>query len=360
MALEAGFDLVRFGPADLDGDGARFAEWLARGRHGQMEYLARNSESIQDPQSFLKGARTTIALALDYGRAAVRLESGARIARYAAGRDYHKTLGRRLRELCRSLEADGFPADSYRMGVDAVPVLERSLAAGAGIGFLAKSTGIIHPKLGPWLLLAEVLSTADIPWDPPSPGSCGSCSACIDACPTAAIVAPFEVDARRCLSYTTIEKRGLIPYELRAAQGAWLFGCDICIEVCPYAKWGHVNSSDPDFRLHAVVETYELVGILDLSEEEYARDWTGTAMRRAGRAGLRRNAAIVLGNLGEEAAAPTLLRALADQDGSIRVSAAWALSRMGIGRNEISQCLAREDDEVLRQDLQRSLEDPGS
>ncbi|MEZ5989778.1 MAG: tRNA epoxyqueuosine(34) reductase QueG [Planctomycetota bacterium] len=355
LALEAGFDLVAIGPAAPGDGGGRFLSWVEAGRHGEMDWLARNAERIASAGGFLTGARSAVTLGVDYGRPQVALDGGGQVARYAAGRDYHRALGARLRRLKGALVQEGVEAGDLRYGVDAVPVLERALAARAGLGFLAKTGGVIHPRRGPWLLLAEVLTRHDLEADPPSPGSCGTCRRCLEACPTDAITAPFEVDARRCLSYTTIELRGPIPAALRAPQGDWVFGCDVCLEVCPYAKWGRGRPEDPDLALHPTVERYELVGLLELDEEAWQRDFTGTAIRRARREGLRRNAAIALGNLGREDAVPALLRAVDDRDPGLVSAAAWALARLGRGREAIADALRRTDDEALRADLEATL-----
>jgi epoxyqueuosine reductase len=320
-----------------------------------MHWLERSRDRILDANRLLPGVRGVTALGVDYGREEVLLPGGGRVARYAAGRDYHRVLGGRLRRLKGALVREGLPADSFRGGVDAVPILERALSVQAGIGFLAKSSGVISPSRGPWLLLAELLTRQELPADGPAPGTCGTCTACLDACPTGAIVAPFEVDARRCISYSTIEIRGPIPRELRRPQADWLFGCDICIEVCPFSDRSQRRSEDPDLAIHGALETFDLVGILELSAEDYETRWLATAMRRARREGLRRNAAIVLGNLGREDAAPALVRALSETDPGLRTAAAWALARLRRGRAPIEAALARETDPEVRDDLQASL-----
>lgn len=359
MARESGFDLVGIGPSDPGVDGHRFLDWIAKRRHGTMAWLERNASRILDPEQLLPGARSALSLAVGYGRSRVELPGGGKLARYAAGRDYHKVLGRRLARLTTMLTKEGVPADSLRSGVDALPFLERSLAWKAGIGFLAKSSGIIHPDRGPWLMLAEILTKSELPQSAPSAGSCGTCTRCLEECPTVAIVAPHQLDSRNCLSYSTIEHRGPIPWDLRSKQGSWLFGCDVCIEVCPFQDRGGVKLEDPDFRLHPLIESYDLVGVLELSSEEYASEWTGTALRRAGRAGLRRNAAIVMGNLGMHSAGPALSAALADPDPGLRSAAAWALARMGLERQAIHRAWEQEPDAEIRQDLGRSLESFG-
>jgi epoxyqueuosine reductase len=359
MALEEGFDLVRFGPAEVGDDGERAAAWIAARRHGEMAYLERNLPKLMDPTRVLAGARSTVSLALDYGGPPVALPGGGRIARYAAGRDYHRVFTERMRRITERLEREGLPRDRMRAGADAVPVLERALAARAGIGFLAKSSGVIHPRLGPWLLLGEVLLAADVDADGPSAGSCGTCRACLDACPTGALTAPFELDARKCLSYTTIELRGAIPVGLRAQQGDWLFGCDVCIEVCPFADQGRASlppaaGRPRDLQNHPVVELYDLCGILELGAGEYEEHFRATAMRRARREGLRRNAAVVLGNQGDPRAVPALTRCLADPDAVLRGHAAWALGRLG-ARDPLLRALRSERDAGARAELRSAL-----
>ncbi len=349
MAHAAGFDLVAFGPADLGQHSAHFAAWLDAGRAGEMDYLERNRENIQDPQRWAPASRSSISLAYDYGGPEVQLQGGGRIARYAVGRDYHRFLGKACKRIRKQLEAEGVPRGQIKTGTDAAPVLERALAARAGIGFLAKSAGIINPSLGPYLLLSELLTPLELEPDPIAPGSCGSCTACLDACPTQAIVAPHQVDARRCLSYTTIEQRGFIAEDLRRAQADWFFGCDICLEVCPFTSKGRAalpsSAERPaDLQPHQAVQSYQLVGILSLSEAAYQSDWLGTAMRRATRSGLRRNAAIVLGNLKDEAAIPALATALQDADPVVRGHAAWALGEMSPRHPALAAQIQREED----------------
>ncbi len=359
LALETGFDLVGFGPPEPGTDGERFVRWLDAGRAGEMQYLHTQKELIVDPRgTWAPNARSALALAHDYGGPPAGLQGGGRIARYAQGRDYHRYLGLRTEKLRAQLEREGIPWGTTKIGTDAMPILERALATRAGIGFLAKSAGVISPTLGPWLLLSELLLPLEAPFDLPAPGSCGTCTKCLDACPTGAITAPFEVDARRCLSYTTIELRGAIPSELRAPQGEWLFGCDVCLEVCPFAQRGRAASRaerPPELRPHEVVTSYTLVGVLGLSEAEFATSWTGTAMRRATRSGLRRNAAVVLGNLGDPAAVPALAAALADPDPVVRGHAAWALGRLEGGRPHLERALARETDAAVRAELRAAM-----
>ncbi len=360
FAAEAGFDLVRFGPADPGPHGDRFAEWLEAGRAGEMDYLAQNAEKIRNPTSWAPGVRSAISLAYDYGTAdPVRIEGGGRIARYARGRDYHRFLGKATKRIRAFLESEGVPHGDTKVGTDAVPILERALATRAGLGFLAKSSGVIAPAHGPYLFLSEVLTSLELPFDDPASGTCGTCTRCIDACPTSAIVAPHELDARRCLSYTTIELRGSIPTELRKAQGDWLFGCDVCLEVCPFTRHGRSGDADatlpPELQPHPAIESFALVGILELTEAEWEEQWVGTAIRRARRTGMRRNAAVVLGNLGDGEALPALERALADDDPIVRGHAAWAIGEIDPRSGALDARLRAENDETVVAELRGAL-----
>ena len=360
LASDAGFDLVRFGPADPGPDGNRFVDWLEAGRHGQMRYLEDNRARILDPRLCRQGVRSAIALAVDYGGPEAVLPGGGRIARYAQGRDYHRWLRDRVFALRQRLEAAGVPYGSMNGGADAVPVLERALAVRAGIGFLAKSAMVISPTHGPYLQLAELLTGMELPPDEPAPGSCGTCTACVEACPTQAIVAPHEVDARRCLSYTTIELRGPIPGDLRAAQGDRFFGCDVCLEVCPFtsrsrARDLHGDQRRPDLRPHQIVQRWTLVDVLAMDDARYQAEFTGTAMRRATRSGLRRNAAVVLGNLGDPQALPALIAALTDADPVVRSHAGWAIGRLDHRHPALAAALARESAPDVAAELEAAI-----
>jgi epoxyqueuosine reductase len=258
------------------------------------------------------------------------------------------------------LEAAGLPYGSMNGGTDAVPLLERALAVRAGIGFLAKSAMVISPTHGPYLQLAELLVGEDLPPDPPATGSCGTCTACLDACPTQAITAPFEVDARRCLSYTTIEQRGVVAPEMREPQGDWLFGCDVCLEVCPFTRKSARSSQrgddrPPELRPHRIVETWTLVDVLAMDDARYEAEFTGTAMRRATRSGLRRNAATVLGNRRDDRALPALVAALADDDFVVRSHAAWAIGRIDARHPALARALRSEPDGRVRTELENAI-----
>jgi len=363
LAREAGFDLAGIAPLGPPPDGERFAAWLDRGDHADMAWLERNRERIRDPRALLGGRPgSLLVVGLSHARAGAALADGARVARYAAGRDYHNVMGGMLRKLRNRLLAAGVLADTdpTRRIVDAGPLLERSHAARAGLGFLSKAANLLHPDFGPWFFLGELVLPIELePTSSPPAGSCGTCTACLDACPTGAIVEPGRVDARRCISYHTIENRGRIPRELRPDHGAWVFGCDVCSEVCP---WGSEAEPTARFGDHAALREGSLVRWLELRDEaEFRARFEGSPLSRAGRAGLARNAAIVLGN-GEpsDEGRGVLLRALRDDPSPIvRETAAWALARAHATpdvRRAIEAAAASEADERSGAELRAALE----
>ena len=323
-ALGLGFDRVAIGRATPPEHAREFTRWLAAGHAGTMTYLARTRDERVDPQRLLPGCRSVVAVALAYGDA----ESDgdwATVARYARGRDYHDVMRPRLRELCRAIEEAAGPSVRTRAAVDTSAVLERDLAARAGLGWIGKNTNLLAPGLGSYFFIGIVLTTADMMEDERVADRCGRCRACLDACPTEAFVAPYVLDARRCISYLTIEHRGDIDEALRPALRDWLFGCDVCQEVCPWTRTSQA-SRDPAFTPSEPLGTLE--DLLSLDETEFRRRFRATALWRARRTGLLRNAALVLGARGEPAARPALFRALQDASEHVRSAAAWALRRL--------------------------------
>ena len=361
LALEAGFDLAGVAPLEPPPAAPRFRRWLAAGHHADMEWLLRNADRICNPAELVGGRGSLLAVGVGHARAPVELAGGGRVARYAAGRDYHNSIGRRLRRLARRLEAEGL-AGRWRRVVDAGPLLERSHGAQAGLGFESRAANLLHPRFGPWFFLGELLVEAELePTPGPPPGSCGTCSACLDACPTAAIREPGVVDSRLCLSYHTIENRGSIPEPIRAALGDWVFGCDVCSEVCPWGR--RAPDSSAVHGTHAVLEG-SLVDWLRHPPAEHAARFEGSALRRARREGLARNAALVLGHRPSDEGRRALGEAL-EQDPSPRVreAAGWALAR-GHGHDAgvveaLEAARAREPEAAARADLGRSLEARG-
>ncbi|MFT4541314.1 MAG: epoxyqueuosine reductase [Planctomycetota bacterium] len=363
-AREAGFDLVGIAPLAPPADAERFTGWLEAGHHADMEWLERQRERIVDPAQILPEGRSMLIVGLGHSREPVELEGGGLIARYAAGRDYHNWMGKRLRSLARKLAREGL-IDRSRMIVDAGPLLERSHAAEAGLGFASKAANLLSRPFGPWFFLGELIIDVELTPTKADPiGSCGSCTACIDACPTGAILEPGVVSSSQCISYLTIEKRGSIPTELRESVGEWAFGCDICSEVCP---WGHKAPNLAErFGTHAAVEESSLNDWLSVDPEgpmgsaSFPKTFEGSALRRPKAEGLARNAAIVLGNRPTEAGGEVLRTALTQHPSpSVREAAGWALAKshsqdQGV-HAELEHAARNESDEDARSGLDKSL-----
>ncbi|MBL8899985.1 MAG: tRNA epoxyqueuosine(34) reductase QueG [Planctomycetes bacterium] len=357
LALEAGFDLLGVAPAEPPSSGAAFEAWLAAGHHADMSWIERQRERLLDPRLVLPGARTILCLGISHARPPAEFRDGGRVARYAAHRDYHNAIGNELRRWARSLVTRGLAGEA-RAVVDAGPVLERAHAARAGLGFIGRSSNLLHHRYGPWLFLAEVLIDRELPIETKkAPGSCGTCTACVDLCPTRAIVADRVVDARRCISYWTIEARGFVPRELRRSFGPWVFGCDVCSEVCPFGA--RAPATGFDFGHHPALERFRLEDLFQLDEPGFAAAFAGSALRRPGRSGLLRNAAIALANLGRVDAWPTLMRALDDADPVVRGHAAWALGELDRdrARRELEARAALESDALAREELREIFAD---
>ncbi len=285
---------------------AEFRAWLAEGKHGSMDYLARNTDARVDPGRVLPGARSVIMVADVYRLRGTREEAATEdalangrgtIATYARGRDYHKVIKKRLHLLCDELRGR-FPTAGFRAFVDTAPVMERDLAQRAGLGWIGKHTLLIHPAIGSCFLLGGVLTTLEIKSSAaPVPDHCGTCTRCIDACPTQAIT-PHSIDAGRCISYLTIENRGVIDDRFHSAIGNWLYGCDICQDVCPHnsvrppgADTGRMN---PEYAPRR--DSFDLLDVLGWTEDDRRREFAGTALTRATLAMMKRNAVIVAGN----------------------------------------------------------------
>jgi len=322
-AQALGFDRVAIGPAGPPAHGAEFERWLDRGYAGTMAYLGRGRAARLDPATLLPGARSVVAVALSYN-GADDAEGWAPVARYARGRDYHEVMRPRLEALGASLREFAGPDARWRVSVDTSAVLERDLAARAGLGWIGKNTNVLDQTLGSFFFIGIVLTTVELATDAPVADRCGTCTACLDACPTQAFVAPYVLDARRCISYLTIEHQGPIAPELRPRVGDWAFGCDVCQTVCPWNRKA-APATDPALRPAEPLEP--LAAWLSLDEPAFRRRFRGSALKRARRSGLLRNAALVLGNRRDPAAAPALRRALDDPDPVVRDAAAWALER---------------------------------
>ena len=325
---------------------ARLDAWLAAGYQGDMTYLERAVELGPDLRRWKDWTRGALLFALPYHRPAGGFHGGGRVARYALGRDYHQVIGKKLERLGRRLRAHGL-ATRYRATVDAAPVLEREWALRAGLGWRGKNTLFLHPEHGPWMLLGELLVDVELhPWAPPPArqATCGSCTRCLEVCPTDAFPTPYQLDARRCLSYLTIENRGPIPREWREPMGDWVFGCDLCLEVCPFSP-DHVDAS-ADWGLHEALSSTTLEQLLPMEEAVFHKLFTGSPLRRPGWEGLLRNACVVLGNLQRGGDA---LRVAVREHPSplVRSHAAWALGRLG-DEATLREVAAKDQDESVR------------
>jgi len=291
LALELGFDLVAVGPAEPPEHGAALRRWVEAGHAGTMGYLSRRLEERLDPARVLPGARAAVCVALNYYQGEPEDASWRPIARYAWGHDYHDVIGPRLQRLATHLtEAAGARSRGY---VDTGPVLERDLAARAGLGWIGKNTMLLHPTLGSWFFIGVLLTTAALVADAPLADRCGSCRACLDACPTGAFPAPYVLDARRCISYLTIEHRGEIDPALHRGMAGWQFGCDVCQDVCPW------NRKAPTTRHPELVPATAYPGapaVASMDDASMREAFRGSALLRAKPAGLRRNALIYMEN----------------------------------------------------------------
>jgi epoxyqueuosine reductase len=346
-----GFDLVAVGPADPPAHGEAFGEWIEAGCAGTMAYLERGRDKRLDPQRVLAGARAVVACALNYyqGRGA---QGPPGVARYAWGEDYHAVMEPRLAALAREL-GRLVPGSASRAYVDTGPLLERDLAARAGLGWIGKNTMLLHPALGSFFFIGVILTTAELAADPSLPDRCGTCTRCLDACPTGAFVRPYVLDARRCIAYLTIEHRGTIPAALRPAVGAWLFGCDVCQDVCPWNR-RVPPTAEAAFSARTLPDPATL---LTLDESGYRERLRGSALRRARRAGLARNAAVVLGSRRDAGNGEALERAMEDPDPAVRGHAAWALGRLGgpRARAVLHRARQREREPAVLDEIERAL-----
>jgi len=342
-AVELGFDLVGIAPAQSARHAAAFRAWLAAGHHADMDWIARDVERRLDPRVWRPDCRSMLVAGVSYfmQNPAPRLLQDpmrGRVARYAWGRDYHKVISKHLKQLAAFVESE-CPGASVQPFNDARPVLEHDAALAAGLGFIGRNTLLIHPDYGSMFFLGGLLLSLDLAADEPTPGEgaqyqgradCGSCRRCLNACPTHAFPAEYILNSRLCISYQTIENRGDIPTELRPKMGNWIFGCDVCQEVCPWVKrYSRVSRApwlepDPDRMAPRLDE------LASLDEAGFLQRFAGTPVMRAKRGGLLRNVAVALGNSGSEEARPPLEQLAADPDPRIASHARWGLERLGV------------------------------
>jgi epoxyqueuosine reductase len=337
---ELGFQDVGIAGIALAADEERLERWLAAGRHGEMDYMVRHGRRRSRPESLVPGTQRVICARMDYWPPAARdadevLADGTLgyVSRYALGRDYHKVLRKRLQRLADRLE-ERIGAFGYRVFVDSAPVLEKALARDAGLGWIGKHTNLIDRRSGSWFFLGEIYTDLPLPPDAPARDHCGSCSACIAACPTGAITGPYELDARRCISYLTIELRGSIPEPLRAAIGNRIYGCDDCQLVCPWNKFARVTG-ELDFVPRSALDGSTLAALFAWTEAEFLERTRGSAIRRIGYESWLRNVAVALGNAPPSPEVTAALRRREDDPSPIvREHVDWALARQRVSPPE--------------------------
>ena len=364
-ALELGFDLVGFGSAEpFATERSLILDGLARGHLAGMAWMTRERVELScDPEALLPGARTIIGLGTVYQYRAPEAPDGerphGRVARYAWGRDYHDVIRPRLHAVAQTIEQVTGSQTRCRVFVDTGPLVDRAAAVRAGLGFIGKNTCLLTGRHGSYLVLSAILTTAELPADPFVDHNCGSCRACIDACPTEAILGPGKLDATRCISYLTIEHRGAIPQELRPQMRDWVFGCDVCQEVCPWNR-ARRQVEHPEFQAtEGAGSSLDLIDLLGLDDAAFRARFRGTPLTRPKRAGLLRNAAVALGNSREPRAVPALVSALADREPLVRAHAAWGLSQLAPlpleVRGALERALRDETDDEVKQEIRAAL-----
>jgi epoxyqueuosine reductase len=335
--LELGFQQIGISDVELNDDEQRLQQWLTQGLHGDMDYMARHGSKRSHPDELVPGTLRVISARMDYwpgtaanAKQALQDAELAYVSRYALGRDYHKVLRQRLAQLAERINVECEP-HGYRVFVDSGPVLEKALARNAGLGWIGKHTNLINRHAGSWFFLGEILTTLPLPIDAPVHNHCGSCTACMEVCPTQAIIAPYTVDARRCISYLTIELRGSIPVEFRHAIGNRIYGCDDCQLFCPWNKFARATP-EPDFTPRNNLDQATLIELFNWSEAEFLQRTEGSAIRRIGYECWLRNIAVALGNAFRNSAQPEALTAtlqsrLTHPSAMVREHVEWALSQ---------------------------------
>jgi epoxyqueuosine reductase len=359
-AQRVGFELVGISAVKPPPHENSFAEWLRKGLAGELAYMRRTEELRRDPQKLVPWAASVVSVGMNYftpfPRSVMPGEPKGWISRYAWGDDYHDLMRRRLESLLTIIRDLYHGPLEGKVFVDSGPVLERDYAGVAGVGWIGKNTHLISPKKGSWFFLGELFLSIPLAYDRPIRDRCGKCDLCLKACPTGAFVGPYMLDARRCISYLTIELKGWIPRHLRPLVGDHIFGCDICQEVCPYNVKAK-PTSETGYRPRPGLHAPDLIPLLSLSRDEFRKRFHGSPIRRAKRRGFLRNVAVALGNVGSFEAVPALVRALGDEEPLVRGHAAWALGR--IGSREATDALKRrlqvEDDSEVRMELENAV-----
>lgn len=329
-ALEVGFDVVGFASGAADERLAvDLGQYLGQGRHGQMSWMAENTDRRTSPKGLWAGVRSVIALGLNYAPAEApslaleRVDRG-NISVYARGRDYHDLVKKRLKRLGRWL-VENHPCE-IKVFVDTAPVMEKPLAQKAGIGWQGKHTNLVSPDLGSWLFLGEIFTTLEIAADTPGPDQCGTCTACLDACPTTALAVPYRIDAKACISYLTIEHKGAIDDDLASVMGNRIYGCDDCLDACPWNKFS-VPSREQAFLPRAELTAPRLADLSKLDDADFRTFFSGSPIKRTGRDRFVRNVLIAMANSGEQCLAGDVAARLDDASPIVAEAARWALSK---------------------------------
>ncbi|WP_309397312.1 tRNA epoxyqueuosine(34) reductase QueG [Cerasicoccus maritimus] len=320
LAEAEGFDAFGVAPVDVSLRRDYYLEWIAGGQHGEMSWLERNNDRRLVPENIIPEARSIICVGLNYYQPEPARRG--RIAKYALGKDYHKTITKKLKRICLVMRDE--LGSAQRPYVDTGPVMEKPIAEQAGLGWQGKSTILLNRENGTWLFLGFIFTTLELPADEPARGHCGTCTRCIDACPTGAITGPYQLDARRCISYLTIEHKGAIPHEYRRAIGDRIYGCDECLDVCPWNRWAKVTREAkfaprdyPDLRV-----------MLDWDEADFTEAFAGTPIKRSGLSRWRRNVCVALGNVGDAEDLPSLQRIASSDDALAAEHASWAIAEI--------------------------------
>lgn len=331
---ELGFQQVAISDTQMPEYEARLNAWLEKGFHGEMDYMARHGRKRSQPEQLIPGTRSIISVRMDYLPPEAKFKETladtekAYVSRYALGRDYHKVLRKRLQQLAAKIN-EVIGEFSYRAFTDSAPVMEKAIAEKAGLGWIGKHSNVINRKAGSWFFLGELYTDLALPSDQAESSHCGSCTACLDICPTQAIVAPYQVDARRCISYLTIELRGPIPVEFRKMIGNRIYGCDDCQLICPWNKFAKLTA-EPDFHPRHALDSQDLITVFAWTEAEFLKYTEGSAIRRIGYECWLRNVAVGLGNApSSEAIVAALQSRLETASALVKEHIVWALVQHG-------------------------------
>src|SRR3990172_591620 len=356
-ALEIGFDLIGISPVDSFPENQFYKEWLARGFAGEMKYMEKEPEKRENIRKILPDARSVVSCGLNYNTNypysmnETDQEKGW-ISRYAWGDDYHDIMKKKLQILLESIKANSPQEIKARVYVDTGPVLERVYGKYSGIGWFGKNTCLINQKVGSWIFVGEIITNIELDYDNTAPDRCGTCIRCIDACPTGALLEPYVLDSRRCISYLTIEYRGMIPLEHRDKTGNNIFGCDICQDVCPWNRRAKVTDESL-FKPRDGLYNPDLASLSQITEEDFRRVFKGNPIKRAKRNGLLRNIVVAMGNSGLKEFIPYLKELLKDKDPLIRAHSAWALSKLEgeDSYDTLSNHFELESDPMVREEI---------